>query len=147
MPPDLALPPGTLIRRIRADQSDHFVAGLAACWESTERFFRRLAPPALLALPGVAAWVTEQDGDITATALGIAVDEWVAVMAVATRPDQCRRGLGAAVTATVLKDSARRGTRWAALTPTAAGAPLYRRMSFTEVGAVTVFTINTTQPI
>lgn len=144
VPPAVALPSGTLIRRVSADQADHFVAGLAVCWGVTEQSFRRLASSDLLVSLRVNAWVTEQNGEVTATALGIAVDEWVAVMAVATRPDQRRRGLGGAVTAAVLRDSARRGTRWAALMPTEAGAPLYRRIGFTEVGAVTVLSAETT---
>jgi len=137
--PAVTLPADTVLRRVSASRADDFAAGLAMCWESTRYFFRRLATPEFLSLPGIAAWVAECNGEIIATAMGIAIDEWVTVMAVATRPDQRRRGLGGAVTAAVLQDSARCGTRWAALTPTAGGAPLYRGMGFTKVGAVTVF--------
>ncbi|MGK5741238.1 GNAT family N-acetyltransferase [Micromonospora sp. URMC 103] len=57
-----------------------------------------------------------------------------------TRPEHRRRGVGAAMTRAAVDLARDRGVRTAALTSTAIGEPVYRRLGFQTVGTFRLFT-------
>ncbi|MFC0437725.1 GNAT family N-acetyltransferase [Kutzneria buriramensis] len=73
------------------------------------------------------------DGFLAATAVGWLSHGVTTVYLVGTHPDYRRRGIGTAVTAAALVAGRERGLRLGALTASAMGEAVYRRMGFTTV--------------
>lgn len=64
----------------------------------------------------------------------------VGVYFVSTHPEARGRGIGAAITAAALRDTADLGYRTAVLNSSAAGHPVYRRLGFQDHGSFHIFT-------
>ncbi|MEU5695085.1 GNAT family N-acetyltransferase [Actinosynnema sp. NPDC020468] len=90
-----------------------------------------LAPPGLLAPPGVEVLIAWRSGEPAGVCLTIVDEDDVAGLYwVATLPAHRSKGVGRALTATALH----RADRVATLTATTAGAPLYGSLGFTTAG-------------
>ena len=133
--------PGVEFRAVTdADAVDDYIAVCVdahAAYGFPEDLFPTIfARPAAMLAPHLYP-VVGYDGDrpvATATAFlshGVAGIGWVAVVR-----DEHRRGLGAAVTATVTNLGLELGGRGATLMASPMGAPVYRRMGFVDVGLV-----------
>lgn len=95
--------------------------------------YSKVASPAVLRTPGVRCYVGEVGGKAVTTALSVTTDHCVGVFSVATLPEHRRRGYGAAVTARAVCDGFDRGSRWAWLTASEPGYPVYRDLGFLTV--------------
>jgi hypothetical protein len=89
--------------------------------------------PAVLAQPGVSAYVGEVDGEPVVTAMSIALDGGVGIFNVATPPEHRRRGYGAAATARALNDGLAAGAGYGWLQSTAIGHGIYERLGFATI--------------
>jgi GNAT superfamily N-acetyltransferase len=85
---------------------------------------------------------TDASGRIRATAGCRVSGPDAAVFFVNTDPGYRRRGIGAAMTATVLRAAHELGATGATLDASAAGASVYRRLGFESAGVVTKFLRN-----
>ena len=66
--------------------------------------------------------------------------EIVGLYFIATVPLWRRQGLGAAITLRALQAARQRGARWAVLCASAMGASVYRRIGFSELATIRIFT-------
>jgi ribosomal protein S18 acetylase RimI-like enzyme len=74
------------------------------------------------------------DGQIAGTAVAWLSHGLLTLYFVGTQPEHRRRGIGTAMTRAALDLARERGIRTAALTSSAVGEPIYRRMGFRTVG-------------
>ncbi|MEV4754762.1 GNAT family N-acetyltransferase [Micromonospora sp. NPDC049559] len=74
------------------------------------------------------------DGRVVGTAVAWLSHGLLTLFFVGTQPEHRRRGIGAAMTRAALDLAAEHGVRTAALTASAAGEPVYRRLGFRTVG-------------
>lgn len=109
------------------------VAAVGGVLVGDEVALRALMTPAVLGIPGLRAYVGEAAGEAVTTALGMRVDDSVGIFNVATVPGHRRHGYGAAVTARAVRDGLDEGARWAWLTASPAGEPVYRSLGFSTV--------------
>jgi GNAT superfamily N-acetyltransferase len=127
------------VRPIDPEEHETYAAALAAGFEAPLESLAQVASPAVIAAPGVTAYIAEYDGTAVATALGMMVDDCVAVFNISTHPLHRKKGLGQAVTEAVLRDGRAAGATVAFLHATEAGQPLYERMGFRVVERWTHF--------
>jgi N-acetylglutamate synthase-like GNAT family acetyltransferase len=78
--------------------------------------------------------VADEDGAAIACAGGIDVGDDLCVTGVATLPDRQGRGLASLLIARLIADAAERGLRTATLQASRAGAPVYAKLGFRDVG-------------
>jgi len=125
---DATQPPARALEPAEAEL--HWRLG-AAAFETPAELFATIAGPAVLAQPGVRAYVVEDGGEAVATALSVLTGRYAAIFNVATLAAHRRRGLGAAVTAFAVREAFAAGARtaWLQSSPMALG--LYERMGFT----------------
>jgi GNAT superfamily N-acetyltransferase len=86
--------------------------------------------------PGVHAYVAHHDGAAAACAVTYDRDGDCGVYMVATLPEARGRGLAGGLMTRALADAAERGCATSTLQATAAGAPLYARLGYRDLGAV-----------
>jgi GNAT superfamily N-acetyltransferase len=127
-PPERELPPGIEVRA--ADMAEtgpvnDAAYGLDRVWETA------LAGEAAVAVHWVAA---VEDGRPIACAGGIDVEDDVCITGVATMPDHQGRGLAGLLIARLIADAGERGLRTATLQASRAGAPVYAKLGFRDVG-------------
>ncbi|WP_205650241.1 GNAT family N-acetyltransferase [Actinoplanes solisilvae] len=79
------------------------------------------------------------DGRVAGTAEAFYCDGLVLLYFIGTQPEHRRRGIGTAMTRAVLRQAAARGVETAALTSSAMGEPVYRRLGFREIADYRVF--------
>ncbi len=110
-------------------------ARVAAVGEVTgnEAHYRTVTAPEVLGTPGFRCYVGEVAGQAVTTALSVSNGDYVGIFSVATLPDHRRRGYGGAVTARAARDGFGSGARWAWLSASEAGYPVYRRLGFATV--------------
>ncbi|GAA3436888.1 GNAT family N-acetyltransferase [Kutzneria kofuensis] len=82
------------------------------------------------------------DGRIVGTAEAWISHDVVTVYFVGTQPGFRRQGIGTAVTAAALAAGRERGCRLGALTSSAMGEPVYRRMGFETVAEMRLFSLS-----
>lgn len=75
-------------------------------------------------------------GEPVSCAIGIEDDDDVCITCVATDPAHQGKGLAAAIVARLLEDGRDRGMRTGTLQASAAGAPVYQRLGFSDVGFI-----------
>jgi GNAT superfamily N-acetyltransferase len=127
-PPRRELPPGLGIRPAGMTETgpvNDAAYGLDRVWET-----------ALAGEPSVEVrWVVaDEDGAAIACAGGIDVGDDLCVTGVATLPDRQGRGLASLLIARLIADAAERGLRTATLQASRAGAPVYAKLGFRDVG-------------
>jgi GNAT superfamily N-acetyltransferase len=122
---------GLALRQVTPDEAG-LHARVAAEGEVTrqEAAYRRVISPEVLATPGVRCYVGEARGKAVTTALSVTAADCAGIFSVATVPGARRRGYGAAVTARAVGDALRDGARWAWLSASDDGYPVYRRLGF-----------------
>jgi GNAT superfamily N-acetyltransferase len=76
------------------------------------------------------------DGEPVACAAVLDGDDDACVTAVATLPEHRGRGLAGALISRLLAAAGERGARTASLQASKAGAPVYERLGFTDVGCI-----------
>jgi GNAT superfamily N-acetyltransferase len=76
------------------------------------------------------------EGEPVSCAIAIDGDGDVCITAVATLPEHQGKGFAAAVVARLLADGRERGMRTGTLQASAAGAPVYERLGFSDVGFI-----------
>lgn len=133
-PEELVAPPatGVAIDPIAADEVSKANAVLAASFGVPQELLDAIST-AFVSLEGVSWYAGRIDGDVVATALGIAIDDVTGVFNVATMPEHRGRGLGAALTARVVKQGFADGARLAFLQSSQLGHSVYRRLGFRDV--------------
>ncbi len=112
---------------------------MEALWQATEEGFEmprslveEIYPPAILAEPGIRAFVGLLDDVPIATAISVRTGDTVGIYSVATAPTARGRGVGTAMTWHLLRD-AEAGWTLAVLQASDMGRPVYERMGFTLV--------------
>ena len=98
-----------------------------------EEPYHAITRPEVLRIPGLRVYVGAVEGEAVTTAIGVTIDDSVGVFSVATVPEHRRRGYGAAVTARAVRDGFDAGARWAWLSASPAGEPVYRSLGFATV--------------
>jgi GNAT superfamily N-acetyltransferase len=93
-----------------------------------------ILPPAVLGLPGYAAWLAQRDGGPAGAVVGFDDGASLGLYYVATLPEHRGRGVARALVRAAL---AAVPDRPAVLTATPAGEPLYRGLGFRAVGTAT----------
>ena len=139
--PGMVLQPGELVEPsglaveidlITATEVDAANEVLATCFGAPKDLFDRFCG-VCAAMDEVSWYVGCVDGEIVATALGIAVEGLTGVFNVATAPEHRGRGHGAALTARALRDGFREGSKLAFLQSSKIGHGIYRRLGFRDV--------------
>jgi ribosomal protein S18 acetylase RimI-like enzyme len=121
------------VRVMHPGEREEYAAAMAAGFGAPPEVMAPLSSPEVFAVPGVVAYVAEDDGQIAAVGLGISAGEAVGVFNIATVPGQRGRGYGRAVTERIVADGIARGARLAYLTSSEAGFGLYQSMGFRTV--------------
>jgi ribosomal protein S18 acetylase RimI-like enzyme len=126
----VAAAPQLAIRELAPDEAElHARVGAAGFGENPDHFIR-LLPPVVMAVDGFRAYAGEVDGEIVTTAVGVTLDDYVAVFNVATPAGHRRRGYGAAITARVVEDGFANGARWSWLQSSPSGYRVYEALGF-----------------
>jgi GNAT superfamily N-acetyltransferase len=84
-------------------------------------------------------WSARTDGAVVATALEFRTGDIAGIWFVYTRPNARRRGIGAGITAAALLHARATGAVLGVLGASTAGAAVYGRLGFTEVGRIRLF--------
>lgn len=95
-----------------------------------EALYGRVISPQVLRVPGIRCYVGEVESRGVTTALSVSTCDCVGIFSVATLPEYRRRGFGSAVTARAVRDGLEGGARWAWLSASESGRPVYERMGF-----------------
>ena len=126
----VAAAPQLAIRELAPDEAElHARVGAVGFGENPDHFIR-LLPPVVMAVDGFRAYVGDVDGEIVTTAVGVTLDDYVAVFNVATPAGHRRRGYGAAITARVVEDGFANGARWSWLQSSPSGYRVYEALGF-----------------
>lgn len=107
-----------------------YTSAVARGFGAPEEAMAALLRPGLLADPTIVMLLGKVDGEPVATSLLCLSGEIAGVYNVATVPDFRRRGFGAALTVSALREGGRRGCTIGALQPSEMGRPVYARMGF-----------------
>lgn len=127
-------PAGLSLRQLAPDEGGlHARVAVAGGVVGREGPYRELMTPEVLRTPGLRCYLGEVDGEAVTTALAFATDDCVGIFSVATLPAYRRRGYGGAVTARAARDGLDTGARWAWLSASAAGLPVYRALGFLPI--------------
>ncbi|WBB68375.1 GNAT family N-acetyltransferase [Micromonospora sp. WMMD812] len=129
-----------LVRQVDAGESDLYTEALTQGFEAPEDAFGPLMGGGVLDAGPVTGYLAEESGRTTGTGLGIHTAGVVGVFNIAVVPSARGRGLGRAITETVLCDGVAAGADAAYLHASAMGRPLYESMGFRLVENWTVFT-------
>ncbi|MEU4408406.1 GNAT family N-acetyltransferase [Streptosporangium sp. NPDC023963] len=127
------------VRQVGATESDLYTEALTQGFEAPEGVFGSLMGGGVLDAGPVTGYLAEEYGRPTGTGLGIRGPGVVGVFNIAVVPDARSRGLGRAITETVLLDGVAAGAGEAYLHTSAMGRPLYESMGFRPVEKWTVF--------
>lgn len=117
---------------IARDEIDETNRLLAASFNAPIELFSRFSE-GVQHIQEASWYVARADGEVRSTAVGFAGDEATGIFSVAT-PGQYRgRGYGAAVTAHVLREGFKRGSRFGYLQSSTIGHGVYQRLGFCDV--------------
>ncbi|MGS2642676.1 GNAT family N-acetyltransferase [Streptosporangium sp. LJ11] len=127
------------VRQVGAAESDLYTEALTQGFEAPEGVFGSLMGGGVLDADPITGYLAEESGRPTGTGLGIRAPGVVGVFNIAVVPAARSRGLGRAITETVLLDGVAAGADAAYLHTSAMGRPLYESMGFRPVEKWTVF--------
>ncbi|MEU6203180.1 GNAT family N-acetyltransferase [Micromonospora musae] len=127
------------IRRVGAAESDLYTEVFTEGFEVPEGTFGSLMGGGVLDADSISGYLAGESGRPTGTGLGIVTNGVVGVYNIAVVPSARGRGLGRAITETVLSDGIAAGADAAYLQSSAMGRPLYESMGFRVVENWTVF--------
>jgi GNAT superfamily N-acetyltransferase len=123
---------GLDIRLIEPGDRDLLARVAAAGFESLADPFHDLMAQAFH-LDGMCGYLGYLDGEAVGTAMGLTVDDFVAVFTVSTRPAWRGRGVGMALTARAVLDGYGAGSTWSWLQSSSMGHNLYRSLGFVDL--------------
>lgn len=137
-------PAGVTIHRLGRDGLDDWTRVLAASFGEVpvegEWAGRMLGAIAFEPSSPWSLWVARgAGGEVLATALEHRVGDVAGIWFVLTEPSARRRGIGGALTAASLRAARDDGARLAVLGASAAGAAVYARLGFSQVGRIRLF--------
>jgi hypothetical protein len=118
------------LRRLDTDEWHLHCEVAAAGFGAPYEFFATIASPAMLALPGVGAYLAEEQGVAVATAIAIRVERHVGIFNVGTPSEHRRRGYAGAVTALAVCEAFADGADTAWLVSSPMGRGVYERLGF-----------------
>ncbi len=124
---------GLEIRKVGPDDAELHADVAARGFGVPTEIFRALVPPAVLRLPGVAAYVGVIGDALVTTALCVTIGDFVGVFNVGTPEEYRRRGFGGAVTAQAARDGLAAGASAAWLQSSAAGYGVYEGLGFRTI--------------
>lgn len=125
---------GLALRQLAPDQgATHARVAAGGQVVRDEAAYLSVTSPEVLRTEGLRCYVGELEGRPVTTALSVTTGDCVAVFSVATLPGHRRRGFGSAVTSRAVLDGFDAGARWAWLSASEAGFPVYRDMGFVTV--------------
>ncbi|MEV6373712.1 GNAT family N-acetyltransferase [Micromonospora musae] len=128
------------VRRVGATESDRYTEALTEGFEAPEGTFGPLMGGGVLDADPITGYLAEEKtGKPAGTGLGIVTNGVVGVFNIAVAPSARGRGLGRAITETVLSDGIAAGAEAAYLHSSEMGRPLYESMGFRVVEDWTVF--------
>ncbi|PWR04962.1 hypothetical protein DKT68_29295 [Micromonospora acroterricola] len=127
------------VRQVGAAESDLYTHTLTASFEAPEGAFGSLMGGGVLDADPVTGYLVEESGRPAGTGLGLRTPGVVGVFNIAVVPSARGRGLGRAITETVLLDGVAAGADAAYLHSSAVGRPLYESMGFRLLETWTVF--------
>lgn len=126
--------PGLSLRRLLPEEAAlHARVAAEGVVTRSEALYREVVCPEVLRTPGISCYVGEANGVGVTTALSVAAGECIGIFSVATHPAHRRRGYGSAITARAVLDGFETGARWAWLSASDAGYPVYRDLGFVTV--------------
>ncbi|WP_036329608.1 GNAT family N-acetyltransferase [Microbispora sp. ATCC PTA-5024] len=128
-----------LVRRVGAAENDLYTDTLTRAFEAPEGAFGSLMGGGVLDADAITGYLAEESGRPAGTGLGVRTSGVVGVFNIAVVPSARGRGLGRAITETVLLDGVAAGADAAYLHSSAMGRPLYESMGFRLVETWTVF--------
>ncbi|MGP4045912.1 GNAT family N-acetyltransferase [Streptomyces sp. 2A115] len=120
----------TSVRLLRNAEYETFATVLGAAFGAPPAVITSLYTPLVLGRPFVSAYLAEVDGVPAAAGLAILTERHVGLANIGTLPDYRRRGLGRAVTETILRDALAAGAHTAYLHSTDEAVPLFERAGF-----------------
>ncbi|ASW55662.1 GNAT family N-acetyltransferase [Plantactinospora sp. KBS50] len=132
--------PGTRVRRADAAESDRYTEILAQGFETPAGVFGSLMGGRVLDADPMTGYLAETSGQPTGTGFGVLGPGVLGVFNIAVVPSARGRGLGRAITETVLRDGFAAGAEAAYLLPSAVGRGLYESMGFRLAANLTMFT-------
>ncbi|MEU8379996.1 GNAT family N-acetyltransferase [Streptosporangium sp. NPDC048865] len=127
------------VRRVGAAESDLYTEALTQGFEVPEGLFGSVMGGGVLDAGPITGYLAEESGRPIGTGLGIRTSGVVGVFNIAVVPAARSRGLGRAITETVLLDGVAAGADAAYLHTSAMGRSLYESMGFRLVEEWTVF--------
>ncbi|MEW9533834.1 GNAT family N-acetyltransferase [Microbispora sp. NPDC049125] len=128
-----------LVRQVGAAASDLYTEVLTQGFEAPEGAFGSLMGGGVLDADAITGYLAEESGRPAGTGLGMRTSGVVGVFNIAVVPAVRGRGLGRAITETVLLDAVAAGAEAAYLHTSAMGRPLYESMGFRLVEKWTAF--------
>ena len=140
-PASVHLPPGMAVERVTTTEQVAAVANIcsdayAVYGMPTEVAPLVMSPPSVVLDPHVVAYLlTDADGPV-ATAQAVAAQGAAVVIWVATRQRAFGRGAGGAMTEAATMGGFQLGASYATLIASPMGAPVYRRLGWSDVGSV-----------
>jgi N-acetylglutamate synthase len=126
---------GLMIRELLPDEAPLHARVAAAGFGVPSEMFLQLMTPAVLATTGVRCYLGVAGGQPVTTGLGVKLGSNVGIFNIATPPEHCRRGYGAAVTARAVADGLAAGAEWSWLQSSAEGYKVYERLGFRTIEA------------
>ncbi|MFC0505384.1 GNAT family N-acetyltransferase [Micromonospora costi] len=127
------------VRQVGATESDLYTDTLTRGFEAPEGTFGSLMGGGVLDADPITGYLAEEAGKPAGTGLGLRTGGVVGVFNIAVVPTARGRGLGRAITETVLRDGVAAGADAAYLHSSDMGRPLYESMGFRLVETWTVF--------
>ncbi|MEU7841485.1 GNAT family N-acetyltransferase [Micromonospora sp. NPDC049114] len=118
------------VRRVGAADSDRYTDVLTRGFDAPDGLFGSLMGGAVLDAERIDGYLYEEAGETLGTGLGMRTRGVVGVFNIAVVPGARGRGLGRAITETVLRDGVATGADAAYLQSSALGRPLYESMGF-----------------
>ncbi|MGW5565564.1 GNAT family N-acetyltransferase [Streptomyces tendae] len=129
-----------LVRLLEDDEHETFAAVLGAAFGAPPAIITSLYTPTVLGRPFVRAYLAEVDGVPAGAGLAVLTRQHVGLANIGTLPDHRRRGLGRAITDTILADARAAGAHTAYLHASDETVPLFERAGFRTEESWTAFT-------
>lgn len=125
--------PGLTVERLGPQEGTEHARIAAHAFGTRVEIFEAAVTPAILAVPGIRAYVGRVRGEPVASAVGVTHRGVTGVVAVGTLAAHRRRGYGSAVTARAAGDGFAAGARWVWLQADPSVVTVYERLGFRAV--------------
>ncbi|MFD8613159.1 GNAT family N-acetyltransferase [Streptomyces sp. NPDC059631] len=140
LPVPETVPDSVRVRPLGGDEHETFATVLGGAFGAPPAIISGLYTPAVLDQPFLTAYVAEVEGVPAAAGLSIVTDQHVGLVNIGTLPAYRRRGIGRAVTGTILREASAAGAHTAYLHSTDEAVPLFAHLGFRTEESWTAFT-------